>query len=377
VIQWFRGELEASYVGSPNAQPYFGTRSSATHYKLTVYRAALKNLAQIEPPTPEARAALGANAFHQARVDDALIAGVRGPGSRYQGPVFELQVSEPVFSHAVQKDGRAYGRLTGHAILYCDLPPEPEQPVVETSLVTADRGEAAGRPEPLRAELRTETNSTSASTVTAPSQPAQTSMKQTASERATADAEPTRAAPSTAADEKAPTRAVSPRTDSAAPLFALAAAVALGLWASCGALPALLWCLFLAPTLIARKLFHGVLNDSPYIRGFGALLAIGQLLCVSTLVSEWWSVPCKELHVLPLIGIVAVIFPAGVLPSVLPLVFNAAGLALVLSVWCSGANSACIKTRATPSSFAPASVEHPGVPRTNQDGTWPRRPPGR
>jgi hypothetical protein len=366
-MQWFRGELEASYVGTPHAQPFYGTRASATHYMLHVYRAALKNLERIEPPVADATLPSQTQVFRQARVDDALIAGVRGPGTRYHGPVFELCVSDATFSHPVQKDGRAYGRLTGRAVLCCELPPEPERPAVETTLVTSAAPEDV--PMPLRAELHQ-----------VPDPDAEGS-----SQSAAAPANPQRDHRAEAREQnlgglelaEAPARAATRRTDSAAPLFALTAAVALGLWAGCGAQPALLWCLFLAPTLLARKLFHGILNDSPYIRGFGAVLAIGQLLCVSTLVSEWWSVPCKELHLLPLIGIVVVIFPAGLLPSVVPLVFNAAGLALVLSVWCGGAGSACVKARPQPASFAPASVEHPGVPRTNEDGTWPRRPPGR
>jgi hypothetical protein len=373
MIQWFRGELEASYVGTPNAQPFFSARPAAAHYKLSVYRAALKNVERIEAPHVAGHAPLEpAPSFGQARVDDALIANVRGAGTSYQGPIFELQVSEPHFSHAVLKDGRAYGRLTGRAVLSCELPPEPERPAVDTTIVAAPAdapSEFCSRADPrastpLAAELR----------VVAPSE-------QGASGERTSSAPP---APSASAQadaatqaEQIPKRAPLRRSDSAAPLFALSALVALGLWASCGAQPALLWCVFLAPTLLARKLFHGVLDDSSYIRGFGALLAIGQLLCVSTLISEWWSVPCKELHVLPLIGIVVVIFPAGVLPSVVPLLFNAAGLALVLAVWCGGQGSACLKVSKRPGVFAPATVEHPGVPRTNDDGTWPRRPPGR
>lgn len=362
MIQWFRGELEASYVGTPNPQPFFGARPAAAHYKLDVYRAALKNVERIEAPTDDGPPALEpAPSFGQARVDDALIAGVRGAGTRYQGPIFELKVSEPHFSHTVVKDGRSYGKLTGRAVLSCELPPEPERPAVETTTVTV----AEEPSEPLVAELRV---------ATAPSE--QTS-KETKSAPSSAKLGSTETATPEQQLEQPPARPRARRNDSAAPLFALSAAVALGLWASCGAQPALLWCVFLAPTLLARKLFHGVLDDSPYIRGFGALLAIGQLLCVSTLIFEWWSVPCKELHVLPLIGIVVVIFPAGVLPSVVPLLFNATGLAVVLSVWCGGQGSACVKTREKPGAFAPASVEHPGLPRTNDDGTWPRRPPGR
>jgi hypothetical protein len=363
VIQWFRGELEASYVGTPNAQPYFGARGTTRHFKLHVYRAALRNLERIDAPTAEGPAALEpAPSFCQARVDDALLAGVRGPGTQYQGPVFDLQVSAPRFDQATEKDGRAYGRITGRALLSCELPPEPERPKVETALTAAEIPTEA-----LRAELRVASEAPDAS-------PPRSELQSTAAlPAAPGSAQPEKAAPPTAA---APARTLSRRDDSAAPLFALAAAVALGLWASCGAQPALLWCLFLTPTLVARKLFHGVLNDSPYIRGFGALLAIGQLLCVSSLISEWWSLPCKELHVLPLIGIVVVIFPAGLLPSVAPLLFNAAGLGLVLAVWCGGQGSACVKT-SKPKPFAPASVEHPGVPRTNDDGSWPRRPPGR
>jgi len=178
--------------------------------------------------------------------------------------------------------------------------------------------------------------------------------------------------PADAAERTPSRRPSTSERPSALPLVALSSAVALGLWASCGAEPALLWVVFLLPTLLCRKLFHGVLGDSQGIRGFGAFLVAVQLACVAVLLESWWSADCKQMMILPLIGLVAVIFPSGLLPSATPLLFNAAGLALVLAVWCGGPSSKCGEA---PPRQSP-SVQHPGVPRTNADGSWPRRPPG-
>jgi hypothetical protein len=77
-----------------------------------------------------------------------------------------------------------------------------------------------------------------------------------------------------------------------------------------------------------------------------------------------------------MIGAVGVLFPAGLLPSNIPFGATAAGLALLLASWCHGAGEQCREARDTAPNVSP-SVEHPGVPRTNEDGSWPRRPPGR
>ena len=353
-MQWFRGTLEASYVGTPNARHFLSPHGAGSHYQLQVYRAAVSDLTLQEPP--QAVQIESGQPFRQARVDDARLLGIRGPGSHYHGPIFDLTVSNPTFTHLTYKDGRSYGKLVGTVQGWLTLPPEPQ---VELTIVTQPDGKPDPEPSSRLPAPAVITVLQPASAVGSPETPLDPELGP---------------APLSAAEQAAQAlpRATPSREPSTLPLFALATAVSLGLWASCGGEPALLWVVFMLPTLLARKLFHDVLNDSVGIRGFGAFLVLVQLACVAVLLESWWSTDCKQMHVLPLIGLVAVIFPAGLLPSVWPLLCNAIGLALVLSVWCGGPSGKC---HAAPER-KPPSVQHPGVPRTNDDGSWPRRPPG-
>lgn len=369
MIQWFRGRIEACYVGVP-ITPAALQRPGAEHFKPRVYRALVRDVTPIDPP---ADAADGSSppgtSFHAPRVDSTVIAGVRGPGTSFEGPAFDLRIEDASWS-GVRKGERSYGIVTGHVVGYCELPPPPPKPEVETRVVTVE-GEAAPQPDQLVGELRQ---------AEAPSSDGKPSAARTASASATST-EPV-ASDDDELDEDelaaAPARAKHKREDSAAlPLFSTAAAIAIALWVNSGGASALLFSVFMLPTLIARKLFHGILRDSNGIRGFGLGLIVVQLFCASTLLSAWWSADCHPLQLLPLLGIVVVIFPSGLLPSALPLCFNAAGLALVLGVW-AGGGTHCPGSapKPPPAPKAAPSVEHPGVPRTNSDGSWPRRPPG-
>jgi hypothetical protein len=396
--QWFRGRIEACYVGAP-ITPATLQRPGAEHFKPHLYRALVREVEPIDPPAevtagatadaaaepsqdaPRARAAERVD-FRVARIDSTVIAGVRGPGSSYEGPAFDVRIAEASWSRGVRKDGKSYGIVKGHVVGYCELPPPAPPPELELRVVDA-KAEAEAAPQKLVAELR------QAAPAAAPE--AKATRKNAAPDNAcTAEraefgsrADPgasTADEPEDAEEpvpEPASPRAKPEREDSfALPLFSIAVAIAITLWVSCGAAPGLLWSVFMLPTLLARKLFHGMLRDSNGIRGFGLALIVVQLFCSSTLLSSWWSADCKPLQLLPLLGIVVVIFPSGLLPSALPLCFNAAGLALVLGAWAGGGKcpgEAPVQKRALP---AAPSVEHPGVPRTNPDGSWPKRPPG-
>jgi hypothetical protein len=374
MIQWFRGRIEACYVGVPITAAAL-QRPGAEHFKPRVYRALVRDVTPIDPPgegpSENAGSASAGMCFHAARVDSTVISGVRGPGTSFEGPAFDLRIEDASWSRGVRKGERSYGIVTGNVVGYCELPPPPPEPEVETRVVSAE-GEAA--PEQLVGELRQPAAIGSDSKSNAADAPG----------AKTVHASPLNDDPldEDALDEDdsadAPARAKPKQQDSAAlPLFSTAAAIAIALWVNSGGAAALLFSVFLLPTLIARKLFHGILRDSNGIRGFGLALMVVQLFCASTLLSAWWSADCHPLQLVPLLGIVVVIFPSGLLPSALPLCFNAAGLALVLGVWAGGGThcpGSAPKPPAAPN--AAPSVEHPGVPRTNSDGSWPRRPPG-
>lgn len=354
-MQWFVGTIEAHYVGTPKAEPSVSQHGNTSHYQLRIYRAVVRAVKLCAPPEPTDG---GPRTFRQEQLDDTRVLGVRGPGSSFHGSVQQLTVDDAQFSHLSYKDGLAYGKLTGTVRACLELPPEPQ---VELELVTLADGEAEPEPRALAAPRP-------AGVVTRP-QPVQTNAGTQAVHDQPLDPE----LDTLPAEAPAVTpRAKASGRPAALPLVALTCAVALGLWASCGGEPALLWITFMLPTLACRKMFHGVLSDSQGIRGFGVFLVMVQLACSAVLLESWWAASCKEMLVLPLIGLVAVLFPAGLLPSAGPLLFNAAGLALVLSVWCGGPSSKCGQA---PERKAP-SVQHPGVPRTNDDGSWPRRPPG-
>ncbi len=355
VIQWFRGELEASYLGvvQPEAGP--------PRYELRIYRAVVRHVVLIEPPAaaePPAALEGATRAFVQPTIDDCSVTGVGGRGSIFRGPIFDVTVQDFELTHPTKHAGRAYGRLAGSVVAWCELPSEAPKPAPSATIPTNE--EVPTEPETPRAragELLFNADPELAAVAVA---------HQTADDTLEELTLPTA--------QRSPVAAGSVSSTS---LYVLAVAVALGLGVGCSIEPALLWCAFLLPTLLARSLFSGVFRDSTGVRTFGVVLILAQLVAVSSLVSGWWSSGCRELELLPLLGIVAVLFPAGLLPSTIPLSFNGAGLALVLGLWCSAPASACrAKATQQPATLAAPTVKDPGVPRTNQDGSWPKRPPG-
>ena len=374
MIQWFRGRLEAAYVGTEKP-PHPTTRPHATHFALRLYRGIVRDVELIDLPegAQAPTASDDVTPFVQELLEDARVVGLRGPGSSYHGPIFKLRVSGAQVGSSARKDQRSYGTITGNIVACCELPAEEPLPEVITRVVGAQPGEQAREARaPWVGELRLPHAASTDAELDAGE--ARTSGESTP-DAAHAPEQPHEdprehdhpsSAPHAAGEERASA------AERAAPLFAIAAAIGIALGVSCGGTPALLWAVFMLPTLSARSLFRGVLSDSGALRGFGFALIVVQVLCTSTLISEWWGQGCRELHLLPLIGLVAVLFPSGLLPSLIPLGFNAAGLALVLAMWCGGGEE-CVQK---PVRAAPASVGHPGVPRTNPDGSWPRRPPG-
>jgi hypothetical protein len=101
----------------------------------------------------------------------------------------------------------------------------------------------------------------------------------------------------------------------------------------------------------------------------------GRGLCLHTawVLVHLRTAGCGELAVVPLIGLVSCVFLAGVLPFAAPLGLNAAGFALILFAWSVHDARACERPAAQ-AVEGRSSVKGPGIPRTNPDGSWPRRP---
>jgi hypothetical protein len=317
VKRWFCANLEGSYVGTgPRA-----AAGPARRYRLQVYRAVLRDLAWIDAPNEQAAAPIAQSeaspTLSQAQVDQAHVAGVRGPGTWYEGPIFDVRVSSVQLTHPTENKGRAYGRILGSAIGWLELPPPPEPPPVVVSEVDA---EAKADPPPvLHGVVYSASPLELASAVDEPATDASGPARVPASSQTTGSAHGV----------------------GLLPLVALTTLVGLGLFVACGALSLGLWALFMLPTLVARKLFVGVLGDSVFVRGVGYGLIAVQWSCVSPLLSHAWQSGCPELQLLPLLGAVAVLFPAGLLSSATPITCTAVGLALVLATLCRGPASEC------------------------------------
>ena len=348
MMRWFRASFEGSYVGTDaRVAPSGGRR-----HKLQVYRAALRDLVwadppDTEPPWPIEAEATASRAFYQAQVDQAHVTGVRGPGTYYEGPVFNLRVWDVQLSHPTQNKGRAYGHMRGQAVGRLELPKEPEPPEVIVHEVTAPAA-------PLDAALfkpHTDSGVHATRASAAGDHETDTAQDHNAARadgehatRALTDARNTRELDtSSAADaerdalsDAEQTAAPDAQSGSLLPLTALVVVIGLGLFVACGVFPLGLWALFMLPTLAARKLFRGLLGDSAYVRGFGYALIVVQVLCISPLLSRAWSGGCPSFSLLPMLGAIAVLFPAGIMASSAPITCTSVGLALVLSTWCRG-----------------------------------------
>ena len=114
MIQWFRGTIEACYVGSPISAAAT-QRPGAAHFKPRLYRALVRDVVLLdappetrEAPAPEASEPREATArfpaeLRAARIDSGVVAGVRGPGSSYEGPLFEVEIGAARFRRGTLK----------------------------------------------------------------------------------------------------------------------------------------------------------------------------------------------------------------------------------------------------------------------------------
>jgi hypothetical protein len=245
--------------------------------------------------------------------------------------VFDLVIRSVRLTHPTEKNGRAYGRILGSAVGWLELPPEPAQPEVIVSELSVP-AVAAQPPAPL---------------------PAAVYRQPLAADAIGGEASPIEALP----PQVEPAQPLPAPVDTPRPLLlsltGSAVVVGLGLFIGCGAGSMGLWALFMFPTLLARRMFTGVLRDGGFLRGLGFACIALQAFCVSHLVSSAWSSGCPRLSLWPMLGVIALLFPAGLLPSIIPLSCNALGLALVLTTFCQAPAGPCNQPpRITPAASA-------------------------
>jgi len=361
----FSGEIEGFYVGDPDEQGFARVAAKAQHFKLRIYRAVVRRVQLLEPlpdavtPEGESEANLpvddAPNTFRQASLADARLTPLKTQGGWFEGPIHELRITEFRSTHQKREAGKVYGRFVGHVTAHFELPPPPLPARAEALLAELSA------PEPgLEAEA-----APSAAPVAG---------------KATTNAKP--AAPSEPGPDdelelpaKAPAGPAKKQTHSQVPLFLLVAVFAIGIFALCSPSRAVIWLVFLLPTLLLRRILRGALEPSTGTRAFGAISIFWQLACVGFLGVGWWASGCKDLAFLPVASLVLGVFVTSILPSNVPLLINSAALGLVLTSWCSAFGARCKEPTPAPVQENRPSANDPGVPRTNPDGSWPRRPP--
>lgn len=303
--QWFHAKLEGSYVGAPSvAQAGAGSRC-----RLQIYRAVLQDLRWIDEPPDGQPLRSSARVLWQAQIEHAHVTGVRGPGTLYEGPICDVLVQGVHLDHPTEHAGRRYGRITGRATGWLELPPPPAPPEItvqqqavesRTAFLYAQQSAASESADPLTAPLP----------------------------RDGSDVDVTHETP--AADLARAETDVKPRPPTQLPAVALAVGLGVVLLIASGLFGIALWTLFVAPTLVARRFFQDVLRDSAFLRGVGVALVVLQLVCATTLLRNFSS-SCPEPELWPVLVTVLLLFPAGVLPARSPVMVGMVSLALALA----------------------------------------------
>jgi len=353
VKQWFGGEIEASYYGVPSRVPAASSDSVGRRYRLHVYRAAVLRAEPLD--AKEAETNQTAEPFFQASIELAQIWGLLGPGTRYEGPVHDVSITQVQTRFHIVKDGKSYGTLRGYARGWLYLPPnvDPKPPS------QVDPGD--------RVEMQTG--------VLIHEQQPENAIEDVVRNRRVPDRTPFEGDAMDAsvddADPAAPER-MSSSQKTEPPFFSLCAAVGLLLWFSCGVEQTLLWFLFMLPTLGIRRLVFEMLPYDRGVKAFAVVMILGAILSSGTILASFRVEACWTLEALPLTVLVGSVFLSGIVPYRLPLAITAVMFACVLFVWGYTPDRHCPGD--SPGTSLPT-IKDPGVPRTNDDGTWPRRAP--
>ncbi len=356
--QWFRGTLEGHYVGTAAGKPGVSQYGSAARYKLRIYRALVRDIEVLDGEADTPPEDVPDDCFYQAKIEDTRMLGIR-PRSCFEGPIYDVSVSDLKVTHTTKKGAKTYGRVEGEVYGRYLMPAEKdlceEDALEEGKLSPVEEAVLRGSEEPV-----VDTQAGGANDVT-----------EEVDGRAIEALHPPR--PPKESEEREPSHIP-------IPLLIVVVAIVLGL--AGGAQPALLWLGAFVPIHVVRLILSGLFKVTPTQRAFGALLILVQAACLGLILLDWWSDGCKTINTLAVMGIGFTALVASVLPSPLPLVCAGGSLGLVLFLWYGDVGVRCEQPSRnvnTPDLAVPAErarVHGPGVPRTNEDGSWPRRPPG-
>jgi len=353
VKQWFGGEIEASYYGVPSLVPAASSDSVGRRYRLHVYRAAVLRAEPLD--AEEVETTQTAAPFFQASIELAQIWGLRGPGTRYEGPIHDVSITQAKTRFHIVKDGKSYGTLRGYARGWLYLPPSAD-PKPPSQVDPGDRDEVQAG-------------------VLIHEGPPENAIEDAVRDRRAPDRTPVERDVMDAsvddADTGAPER-IAPSQKTEPPFFSLCAAVGLLLWFSCSVEQTILWFVFMLPTLGIRRLVFEMLPYDRGVKAFSAVMILGAILSSGTMLASFRVEACWTLEALPLTVLVGSVFLSGIVPYRLPLAITALAFAGVLFVWGNTPDRHCPAD--SPGTSLPT-IKDPGVPRTNDDGTWPRRPP--
>lgn len=344
VKQYFRGRFQGHYLGAQTQ----GADGSC-RYQVQIYQGSVHELTFHQAAAEPDPLAASPGSLHQAELRRARLVALPGRGDSYDADLFDLELREPRFGHPARHAGRIYGSVSGTASGWFQLPPPPAPPE------SVEPTTKAAAPQLSRSKGKT---------VESSPEKAQTSLDAAPVEEPTDDKE----------DPAPPELRETPRTLPTIPLAALMVALSLALLVTCDAATVGLWLLFVGPTLVLRRFLRGVLEDSSAMRGIAAFLVLAQLAFTFWVLAEWTTSPCKELHVVPVLGLIALVFLSGILPFTAPFSLNAFCFALVLWSFGSEPGVQCGNKPVAAEVTRPPSVKDPGVPRTGPDGRWPRDP---
>jgi hypothetical protein len=361
IKQWFRGEIEASYYGVPSRVPAASSDSVGRRYRLHIYRAAMLRA----EPTSEPAAANETtdDPFFQSSIEVAQLWGLRGPGTRCEGSIHDVSITQVQTRFHIVKDNKSYGTLRGYAQGWIYLP--AVEALVPPKLEVPDRTKmqiGAVVQELLPDNAVGEVAHTDRAPTINRARNSATNREQSVRDVSVDDERPVKRTLSAnnTGDKTEP------------PYFSLCAALGLLLWFTCGVEQTSIWFLFMLPTLGMRRLVLGVLPEDRGIQAFSAVMVLGAILSTGTILASFNTPNCWALETMPLVVLVGSVFLSGIVPYRLPVAITAIAFAGVLYVWGHTPERHCL-TDVTGESLP--TIKDPGVPRTNDDGSWPRRAP--
>ncbi len=363
--RWIRGRLDGTYAGTAvSTEPTGkGERDQSQRYSIRIQRALIHDPERIDDPAQVEE--LDDRAFRQDLLAETLFPPVPGTRAWRVTPVYDLRITEVRLHRAARMAGRAYGKITGIVVGRLDEPafdPAPARAVAAEpkpdpgpGAEAPNRGRAAGtEPKPGPAAPAPPGASTSEP------KPEPKSVREPPAEK-----RPPRTGPSPAA-------APPPRRLGPAALLALVVVLGVGglLWMECGSVPAIVWWGVMGAALLVRGFFRNAVRSPGGTAVVGWVLVAVQWFWIFWLLFDWVQAGCKGDVRTDLLWVAGPVVICAALEWTFPILISSLGLGIALFSWC-GETDTCVEH---PEVAHAASVADRGKPRTEPDGSWPRRP---